>query len=294
MASSKTKRSTLYADVITRVFKKRYTKDIRRFEFSRKDLEQTMRDMGLEIAGDEKTVAKNIGDIIYSFRFRRNFPDAILKTAPTGKLWIILGCGDARYEFRLITEPKIAMDDSLQVSRIHDATPEIVRRFSLGDEQAALARIRYNRLVDLFCRCVAFSLQNHLRTKVDGIGQIEIDELYVGANRQGEHFVIPLQAKTAKDRIGVSQLLQDLEYCRTVHPDFRPRALAAHMVKRTIDGLETEVIAMFEFACQLTDNDVIINKLNERHFALLPSERITKQDFVQARAFSIAKNESDS
>ena len=290
----KTKRSKLYADVITRVFNKHYVKELRRFEFARKDLEDAMRDMGVELPGDEKIIAKNIGDIIYSFRFRRDFPAAILKNTPAGKLWIILGKGDARYEFRLITEPKLAMDESLQVSKLHDATPEIVRRFSLGDEQAALARIRYNRLVDLFCRCVAFSLQNHLRTKVDGIGQIEIDELYIAANRQGEHFIIPLQAKTAKDRIGVSQLMQDLEYCRTAHPDFRPRALATQMVMRMIDGENTEVIAMFEFGCQDTDDDVIISKLNERHFALLPSGRITRQDLDRAKEFSIAQNESES
>ncbi len=83
-------------------------------------------------------------------------------------------------------------DTGLFVTKVHDATPEIVRRFALGDEQATLARVRYNRLVDMFCKCVAYSLQNQ-QPDIKGIGQIEIDELYVGSNRQGEHFIIPVQ-----------------------------------------------------------------------------------------------------
>ena len=285
-------KKSLYGDVISRVFELHFKPGCKRFDFARTDLLVAMQNMGLDLTGDEKTVARNIGDIIYSFRFRRDFPETILKTAPSGKMWIILGRGDAKYEFRLITEPKLAMDEALPVSKLHDATPEIVRRFRLSDEQAVLARIRYNRLVDLFCRCVAHSLQNHLRTKVEGVGQIELDELYVAANRQGEHFVIPLQAKSAGDRVGVSQLLQDLEYCRTAHPDFRARPLAAQLVKRTIDGEEVEAIAMFEFGCTVSDDDVTITKLNERHFALLPASQVARADFEKAREFSIARNET--
>lgn len=50
----------------------------------------------------------------------------------------------------------------------------------MSDEQALLAKVRYSRLVDIFLGIAAYSLQNHLRTSVVGIGQIEMDELYVG------------------------------------------------------------------------------------------------------------------
>lgn len=286
-------KTSLYRDVITRVFERGYRPGSIRFDFQRTDLLVAMQDMGLDLTGDDKTVARNIGDIIYSFRFRKDFPESILKTAPKGKMWIILGRGDALYEFRLISVPKLEIDQGLQISRLHDATPEIVARFRLSDEQAVLARIRYNRLVDLFCRCVAHSLQNHLRTKVEGVGQIELDELYVAANRQGEHFIIPLQAKSASDRFGASQLLQDLEYCKTAHPNFRARPLAAQLVKRTTAGVETEVIVMFEFGCVDTGDDVVITKLNERHFALLQAGQVTPSDFESARNFSIARNETE-
>ena len=279
MAAAKKKtKKTLYADVITSVFFKHFESDGTRFPFTRDDLLQAMMKMGLEVTGEEKVIAKNIGDIIYSFRFRRDFPDKILKTAPKGKMWMILGKGDAQYEFRLITTPNLSADPNWYSSKLHDATPEIVRRFALSDEQAALARIRYNRLVDLFCRCVAYSLQNHLRTKVEGVGQIEIDELYVGVNRQGEHFIIPVQAKKEQDRLGVSQLLQDLEYCKRTHPDMRARPLGAQLMQHTENGQKYEKIVIFEFECQDTGDDVLIKKLNERHFVLLPHSAILGED----------------
>ena len=156
----------------------------------------------------------------------------------------------------------------------------------MKDEQAVLARIRYNRLIDIFCRCAAYSLQNHLRTTIQGIGQIEIDELYVGANRQGEHFIIPVQVKRERDRLGVSQLLQDLEYCAKAHPEMQPRAIGAQMMQYK-DGAESyDRIVLFEFKCEFIEDDVRITKAAERHFALLPYTRITSDDLKRAKALS--------
>jgi hypothetical protein len=280
--TSTPKKAGAYVQIIQAVFNKHYAPGLNRFVFGRNELETELVNIGLTIEGDEELTAKNIGDVIYTFRFRQNFPKPIRETAPAGKMWIIVGKGDAQYEFRLITTPALAADPGMFVAKLHDATPEIVRRFALSDEQAALARIRYNRLVDIFCKCVAHSLQNHLRTKVKGIGQIEIDELYVGANRQGEHFIIPIQAKKKRDRLGVSQLMQDLEYCRVAHPDLRPRALGAQLLKHEEGGKVFDKIVLFEFECRDEPNDVIIRKRAERHFVLLPHGEITASDFKEA------------
>ncbi len=37
----------------------------------------------------------------------------------------------------------------------------------------------------------AYSLQNHLRTTVPGIGQIEVDEIYVAVDSTGRQFILP-------------------------------------------------------------------------------------------------------
>ena len=71
----------------------------------------------------------------------------------------------------------------------------IIVRYSLTDEQALLAKVRYNRLVDIFTGVTCYSLQNHLRTTVSEIGQIETDEIYVGVDRRGAQYVFPVQAK---------------------------------------------------------------------------------------------------
>ena len=104
----------------------------------------------------------------------------------------------------------------------------------------------------------------------------------MGANRQGEHFIIPVQAKKDKDRLGVSQLLQDLEYCRRSHPDMRPRLLGAQMMKHREDSKHFDKIVMFEFECRDEPDDVIIRKMAERHFLLLPHDEITSGDFDEA------------
>lgn len=275
-----------YNRIIESVFTGKRPAGSERFSFSRDDLLRAALELGLEINGDEKVVARNIGDIIYTYRFRKDFPASILKSAPEGKMWIILGKGIGAYEFRLITTPTLSADPDWGITRLHDATPEIVRRFNLNDEQAVLARIRYNRLIDIFCRCVAYSLQNHLRTNIQGVGQIEIDELYVGANRQGEHFIIPVQVKREKDRLGVSQLLQDLEYCAKAHPEMQPRAIGAQMMKYEEDGRIFDRVVLFEFKCEDNGADVRITKAVERHFVLLPHSNITAADLEKAEKIS--------
>ncbi|HAI86179.1 MAG TPA: endonuclease, partial [Firmicutes bacterium] len=75
----------------------------------------------------------------------------------------------------------------LHAIKVPDATPGIVELYSLQDEQALLAKVRYNRLIDIFTGLTCYSLQNHLRTHVPELGQVETDELYVGIERGGSH-----------------------------------------------------------------------------------------------------------
>lgn len=89
--------------------------------------------------------------------------------------------------------------------KVPDATPGIIAKYALNDEQALLAKVRYNRLLDIFTGVTCYSLQNHLRTTVPNMGQIETDELYVGVDKRGVHYVLPVQAKGGKDKLGIVQ-----------------------------------------------------------------------------------------
>lgn len=210
---------------------------------------------------------KNLGDIIYSYRYRRAFPNSILQRAPVGLEWVIRPAGDGIYRFVAVRNTQIVPRSQMVVTKIPDSTPGIIAAYALDDEQALLAKLRYNRLVDTFLRVTCYSLQNHLRTKLSGRGQIEVDELYLGVDRIGAQYVIPVQAKAKKDRHSVVQIEQDMELCRGRFPELVCRSVGAQFMP---DG----VIALMEFGMQ--DEEVCI--VNECHFRLVPHADISKAE----------------
>lgn len=242
-----------YKAIIEMVFFAHFSDGTTEFEFARTEIEAFAAELKIDLP-------KNIGDIIYSFRFRIPLPDAILGTQPEGQEWIIEGAGKARYRFKLVKVTRILPSETLVSTAIPDATPELIRAYALDDEQALLAIVRYNRLIDTFLGLTTYSLQNHLRTTVSGIGQIEIDELYIGLDKHGCHYVIPVQAKGGKDQIGVVQIAQDLAFAAEKFADMRCRPIAAQFMA---DG----VIALFELTLQ---NDQV-KVVEERHYKLVPA-----------------------
>ena len=135
----------------------------------------------------------------------------------------------------------------------------------LRDEQALLAKVRYNRLVDIFLGITTYSLQNHLRTTVKRYGaQIEIDEVYVGVNRNGQQFVV---ARSGQGRDGqLERHTNDVRTspaakrkfpnltCRPVSAQFMAGRRDRH-VRADADGEDVKVV-------------------EERHYRLVPSDQI--------------------
>jgi hypothetical protein len=246
------------SQIVTAVFFDRYAAGKTFIEFSRQDLRDACVKHGI-------VPLANMGDgPLYSYRYRAKLPKEILDTQPTGKEWVILGRGISQYEFRLVSANNILPNTSLISTKIPESTPEIIKRYAFSDEQALLARIRYNRLVDTFFGITTYSLQSHLRTTVDSIGQIEIDEIYVGVDKYGRHFVIPVQAKVGNDKIGYAQLFQDLAYCKQKYPRLVCRALSAKFMARG-------VIALFD----LTISGDAVKIVQEKHYSLVPEGTIS-------------------
>jgi len=135
-----------------------------------------------------------------------------------------------------------------------------------------LARLRYNRLVDIFTGVTCYSLQNHLRTTVPEMGQVEIDELYVGLDKKGAHYIFPVQAKGGRDKLSVVQIEQDFAVCATKFPKLICRPLGAQFM----DG---GIIALFEF--EEADGSVGISA--ERHYKLVQPEEVTSEDLQSYR-----------
>lgn len=247
------KKLNRYQATIEKIFFDHFKPELTEFVFDREELEESYIALGFKRI-------KNIGDIPYSFRYRNALPDSVLKTEPEGLEWIIEGAGKGRYRFKLVKRTRIQPRDDLIHTNIPDATPEIIRAYALDDEQALLAIVRYNRLIDTFLGLTTYSLQNHLRTTVKDIGQIEIDELYIGLDKRGCHYVIPVQAKGGNDQIGIVQTTQDIRFVEDRFPGMRCRAIAAQF-------MDDQVVALFE----LTLQDDEIKVVDERHYRLVPA-----------------------
>ncbi|MEV5055847.1 endonuclease [Agrobacterium radiobacter] len=255
-----------YHSIIEHVFFERFEEGVRSFEFERGDLEHAAQHLGLALP-------KNLGDVIYSLRYRAGLPQRILATQPDGQEWIIEGAGRARYRFCLVRLNRILPRADLLTIGIPDATPEVIRAYALDDEQALLAIVRYNRLLDTFLGLTTYSLQNHLRTTVRGLGQIEIDELYVGLDKYGCHHMIPVQAKGGADQISVVQTKQDIAWCEDRFPGMRCRAISAQF-------MSNERVALFELTAQ--DNTIVVAE--ERHYKLIPASALDQSSIRRYQA----------
>ncbi len=242
-----------YQALIEAIFFDHYAEGVSSFEFTRDDIIAKARHLQMKLP-------RNLGDVIYSVRYRTPLPTTILDTQPQDREWIIEGAGRARYRFKLVRETRIVPREELVKISIPDATPEVIRAYALDDEQALLAIVRYNRLIDTFLGLTTYSLQNHLRTTVSGVGQIEIDELYIGLDTHGCHYIIPVQAKGGNDQIGVVQTSQDIAFVVEKFPGIRCRAISAQFMA---DG----IIALFELAIQ----DDSVRVVQERHYRLVPA-----------------------
>lgn len=252
---------------IAGVFFRHYRPGQKKVAFRREEIDEIAEELGIPRSA-------NPGHVIYHFRSRSSMPDEVAATAPSGMEWTIELDGRGKYAFVLVDiganriEPRWAQE----IVKIPDATPEIVLAHAKRDEQAVLAKIRYNRLIDLFLGISAYSLQNHLRTSVTGRGQIEIDELYVGIDWSGRQYVVPVQAKRKKDRPVAVQAVQDIEYCEKFYPALICRPVAVHTLG---DGR----LAMLEL--KRSSEKVVVSF--EKHYSLVAASEISDVELAALR-----------
>lgn len=254
-----------YAQIIAAIFSRYYREGSTEILFERSDISQVAEELGLKLP-------KNLGDILYSFRYRVQLPNSLIEKAPEGYEWIIRPAGRARYKLVLVKTSAIVPSNILVETKILDATPGVISKYSLNDEQALLAKLRYNRLIDIFTGLTCYSLQNHLRTTVPDIGQIETDEIYIGIDRRGAHYVLPVQAKGGTDKIGIVQIEQDFAVCAVKFPGLICRPIATQF-------MDNALIALFEF--EETDEGIRVSA--EKHYRLVRSEDLTPQELESYR-----------
>ena len=258
-------KSNAYAAIIEEIFVSKFEAGMTRVDFERSDITAAAERRGL-------SRPSNLGDVVYSARYRMPLPPAVQVTAAAGCEWTIRGAGKGRYSFVLTTRVHLAPNEQMAFTKVPDATPGVVTMYALGDEQALLAKVRYNRLIDIFTGITCYSLQNHLRTSVPNIGQVETDELYVGVDTKGCQYVIPVQAKGGRDALNIVQIEQDMAVCESKFPDLVCRPVAAQF-------MPDDVIALFAF--ERIEGEAKI--LMERHYKLVDADQLTAEDLAAYR-----------
>ena len=112
-------------------------------------------------------------------------------------------------------------------------------------------------------------MQNHLRTFIPKIGQVETDEIYMAIDKNGVHYVVTVQAKGGNDQIGIVQIEQDLEICRHKFKDLDAKPIAAQFI-------EKDLICLFEFAKYEGEIKIV----QEKHYRLVPAEELSLDDLI--------------
>lgn len=257
--------SNRYTRIVARIFEDRFKPGDVEVPFSREDIVGAARALNVKLP-------KNLGDVLYSFRFRTELPSSITSKAPTGKVWIIRPAGRGLYRFFATKVAVFGPRVGASVTKVPDSTPGLIEKYALTDEQALLARVRYNRLVDVFTGITCYSLQSHLRTTVEDLGQIETDEVYVGIDRSGAHYVLPVQAKGKNDRHNVVQVESDFAMCAEKFPSLVAKPIGAQF-------MEDDVIAMFEFENAAEGVAVA----SEQHYLLVSPTELTPEELEAYR-----------
>ena len=90
------------------------------------------------------------------------------------------------------------------------------------------------------------------------MGQVETDEIYVGLDKRGVHYIIPVQAKGGKDRLGRVQIEQDFALCAEKFPGLICKSIAAQF-------LPNDVIVLFEM--EFDGDEMAI--IGEKHYRLV-------------------------
>jgi hypothetical protein len=143
----------------------------------------------------------------------------------------------------------------------------MVSAYGFSDEQALLAKVRYNRLLDMFLGVDAHSIQSHLRSTVARRGQVEIDEIYIATDKRGFQYILPIQAKSSCGRLSTVQTRDDIAFCMEKFPGLTCRSIF-------VQSLAEDLIAMFE----LTQEDGEVRVVEEKHYRLVPSDQISPPD----------------
>ncbi|WP_192563151.1 hypothetical protein [Pseudomonas gozinkensis] len=161
------------------------------------------------------TEVANVPDIKYTYDARRELPAEVEQCGPI--TWLQRGKG--LYKFRRTRRKNIIdlnqfVQPPLEIA-IDQTTPFISSLLG-NDEQALFTRVRNIDLLSTILGFKAWPIQGHHRTSVS-YGQIEIDEVQAGIDREGIQTIVPISGKGGQDKLSWSQALNLNTYAAEKH-----------------------------------------------------------------------------
>ena len=115
-----------YSRIIERIFLSHYQDGATDVPFDRAEIMQVAADLGIALP-------KNLGDVVYSFRYRAPLPESIRARAPKDQEWIIRPAGRSRYRFMAVAAAAVVPNRMLAETKVPDSTPGLIALYALSD-----------------------------------------------------------------------------------------------------------------------------------------------------------------
>ena len=106
-------KSSAYTAIIEEIFLSKFEKGKTRVDFERPDIAAAAKRRGVP-------PPSNVGDVVYSARYRRTLPESVQATASEDYEWIIRGAGRGRYCFVLTRPIRLAPNEQMTFTKVPD------------------------------------------------------------------------------------------------------------------------------------------------------------------------------
>lgn len=219
-------------------------------EFGQENVRMAMR-QAIEDGVIDAEVA-NVPDIKYTYDARREMPAEVEQCGPM--TWLQRGKG--LYKFRRTFRRNLI--DFAQIPQPHleiavDQTTPFISALLGNDEQALFTRVRNIDLLSTVLGFKVWPIQGHHRTSVS-YGQIEIDEVQAGLDREGSPTLVPISGKGGQDKLSWSQALNLNTYAleKPPMPGLKVRSIGLWR-----DNLNTVWIIQFSPAANIDQIEII-------------------------------------